>query len=273
MMGEAKRHQYSRAKFLTDHTKCAYCGQDATTTDHCPPRCFFKGRHWPEGCEFPACQKCNDETRLDEQGLALLIRVDLNQPDDSALSDEWVKLAKGVANNQPELLRDWSEGRPTERKRLFRKAFGKLGDDLRQDGWTAIKIDGPVTQAMIDRFLLKLAKAIYYRHTNNIFNGVLYTRFNNSLFVDNSEQFISSILSITPNLVFSTRNKVDLSDQFFYRYNLTPENDVMFAAGQLGRQFIFETIALSPESNRIWEEHRKSAGKSSGSFKRTDCIL
>ncbi len=272
-MGEAKRHQYSRAKFLTDHTKCAYCGQDATTTDHCPPRCFFKGRQWPEGCEFPACQECNDETRLDEQGLAVLIRVDLIKPDDADPSEEWLKLLKGVANNQPELLRDWREGRPTERKRLFRNAFGEHGDSMRHNGWTAIDMDGPVTQAMIDRFLLKLAKAIYYRHTNNVFSGVLYTRFANSLFVGDSTRMIESILSITPNRVFSTRNNVNISDQFFYRYNLTTENDMMFAAGQIGHQFLFETIALSPESNRKWEEQRKSAGKNSSSFKQTDCML
>ena len=72
-MGEGKRRQYSRQHFLAENRYCAYCGAAATTTDHCPPRCFFKRRTWPETYEFPACEPCNDVSRLDEQALAVLV--------------------------------------------------------------------------------------------------------------------------------------------------------------------------------------------------------
>jgi hypothetical protein len=52
MGGETKRRQRYRERFLLDHPRCAYCGEPATALDHCPPRCCFRGRHWPEGYVF-----------------------------------------------------------------------------------------------------------------------------------------------------------------------------------------------------------------------------
>lgn len=65
-MGEARIKQYNRRQFLKEHPVCCYCGDAATTTDHCPPRSFFERRGWPEGYEFPACGPCNDEGRMNE---------------------------------------------------------------------------------------------------------------------------------------------------------------------------------------------------------------
>ncbi len=60
-MGEAKRHQNRR-----DFSKCAYCGQPATSRDHVPPKCIFpENRH--NLITVPACENHNQsKSNLDE---------------------------------------------------------------------------------------------------------------------------------------------------------------------------------------------------------------
>ncbi len=99
-MGDAKRKLNRRQEFLRLHSRCVYCAGRATTSDHCPPRSFFSGRHWPETYEFSACQPCNAAARLDEQAFAVLVRSAV-QPRDEADQSEWKRLVDGVRNNQP----------------------------------------------------------------------------------------------------------------------------------------------------------------------------
>ena len=62
--------------FLAKHPLCCFCGgtEPAVTEDHVPARSFFAKRRWPEGYAFPACEKCNAATRLDEQVCNFLVR-------------------------------------------------------------------------------------------------------------------------------------------------------------------------------------------------------
>src|SRR5260370_26262593 len=74
-MGSATRY---RKAFLLAHPVCAFCGDvtPSTTIEHCPPRAMFQNRRWPEGFEFPACDRCNGGTRDDDLLIAMLARVD-----------------------------------------------------------------------------------------------------------------------------------------------------------------------------------------------------
>lgn len=135
-MGEAKLKQYNRQKFLLHHKRCCYCGAPSTTTDHCPPRSFFLGRKWPEGYEFPACNSCNQQARLDEQLLGVLTRVSVREDEATGLArQEWQKLVEGVRNNQPEVVEEWLSLSRNDIRRSFRKRFGDLGERLRNSGW------------------------------------------------------------------------------------------------------------------------------------------
>lgn len=62
---------------------CCFCGgtSPATTEDHQPGRLFFKGREWPEGFVFPACEPCNSASRLSEKVMALLIHGEADSDD------------------------------------------------------------------------------------------------------------------------------------------------------------------------------------------------
>src|SRR4051794_32377937 len=139
-MGQAKLNLNRRQAFLAAHPLCAYCGQSATTVDHCPPRSLFRARHWPETYEFPACESCNRAARLDEQALAVLLRIDMTEHKSDQDRSEWEKLVRGVRNNQPQLMREWTSVTLNEKKHKLRKAFGSQGDLLRRRGWGVLNM-------------------------------------------------------------------------------------------------------------------------------------
>ena len=45
------------------------------TVDHQPAKIIFPNKHRPEGLEFPACRRCNAQTKLDEAILAFVCRM------------------------------------------------------------------------------------------------------------------------------------------------------------------------------------------------------
>jgi hypothetical protein len=241
-MGEAKRKQYSRQEFLGEHPRCAYCGQPATTTDHCPPRSFFEARQWPEGYEFPACEECNQQSRLDEQVLAVLARIRLQDTSENA-HNEWVKLLGGVARNQPEFLNEWRDVSPSKNKREFRKAFGQDGDRLRWNGSGMIKL-GPLSKGAIRRFCFKLGQALYYRHIGEIFEGEISTKHIDPLIKNRDPDQLKAILELAPGFVRPERNSRSLEAQFIYRLNYSVELGALYAVVQFGPQMVFQIMAL-----------------------------
>lgn len=244
-MGEAKQNRDRRQKILDAHPWCIYCGARAATTDHCPPRSAFRGRHWPETYEFPACEPCNSGARLDEQVMAALFRSDFSEGNNIQL-EEWEKLAQGVKNNQREIAAEWQSLSRNEIKRTLRLAYGSEGDLRRQRGWSAINI-GPRTQAVISRFMIKLGKALYFKHNNHAFDGVLYTHHINRLRADTTPKYLAGIYKMAPGLPVVDRNKKSLADQFIYRFNHSPEHRAMYAVVEFGIQWIFQIIAVSRE--------------------------
>ena len=206
-MSEARVRQKRGQRLLKENPICIYCGAPATTTDHCPPRCFFEGRHWPETYEFPACKPCNERARLDEQALAVLIRAKAT----GAMNHEWEKLAQGVKNNQPAIVAEWTSLSRNEQKHALRDLFGRdSADNLRRLGWKAFNV-GPLSEAMINRFMVKLSKALYFRHNNALLDGVVYVLHINALSKDITPEFMNSILAIPTSLPALQRNNTPCS--------------------------------------------------------------
>jgi hypothetical protein len=242
-MGDATRKRKQLQALLLTHPWCVYCGAPATTIDHCPPRCFFEGRQWPESYAFPACADCNEQARLDEQALGVLIRIKLSA-NPQKRNAEWEKLMRGVRNNQPRVLAEWTEhGGIISQKHGMRERFGVEGDRLRREGWGLWNI-GPLTQSVMIRFMIKLSKALYYRHNGVLFDGVIYASHIDSLSKDSTPAFFADILRMAPTLLAPKRNNRSLADQFIYRFNHNAEHGVMYAVVQFSEQFIFQLIAL-----------------------------
>jgi hypothetical protein len=257
-MGEAKRKQLDRQKILAQHPWCIYCGGAATTTDHCPPRCFFVARAWPETYEFPACSPCNDEARLDEQALAVMIRSGVAQIKSQSDQDEWNRLLKGVHNNQPAMVAEWLSLGASERKRRFRELFGDAGDRMRHLGWGALHI-GPLSSAALTRFMVKLGKALYFRHNQTVLDGVIYADHINLLDRDRTPEVMQHILREAPQLSESRRANQSLQDQFVYRFNHSSEHGVMYAIVQFNEQYIFQLVVVGWEMEATLAEAARAA--------------
>jgi hypothetical protein len=245
-MGEARRRLSKTQELLKANPWCIYCGAQASTTDHCPPKSFFINRDWPDTYEYPACEPCNHGARLDEQALAVLIRAATPEGGSDAERPEWSKLAGGVKNNQPSIVAEWERISRNDIRRGLRLACGSEGDLRRQRGWSALHI-GPLTKAVIERFMIKLSKALFYKHNGKIFNGVLYIHHVNRLLRDTTPEYLKSIFQMAPALPEIKRNSRSLFDQFVYRFNHSPEHGVMYAVVQFGEQWMFQLIAVSRE--------------------------
>jgi hypothetical protein len=268
-MGAARLKKTKRQQLLEAHPLCIYCGAPATTTDHCPPRCFFEGRIWPESYEFPACEPCNARARLDEQALAVIVRAKALSP----LNSEWEKLAQGVKNNQPEIVAEWMSMSRNEQKSALRNTFGRAaGDTLRRLGWITINL-GPLTKAMITRFMIKLAKALYFRHTNAPLDGFVYVSHINVVDKDTTPEFVNSILAMAPALPAIQRNNTSMLDQFIYRFNCSAEHGVMYAVVQFGEQYIFQLIALSKPAASGLAVLAQANGMELPTVNRFECFL
>ncbi|HEU0082274.1 MAG TPA: hypothetical protein VFQ87_05325 [Bradyrhizobium sp.] len=159
---------------------------------------------------------------------------------------EWEKIVHGVKNNQPHVIAEWMDITRNKTKKTLRLAFGRDGDRRRQEGWGMANI-GPLTQAMISRFMIKLSKSLYYRHNNHVFDGVLYVNHINLIARNTTPEYLNGILKIAPRSPEIERNRRSLADQFIYPFNHSPEHRAMYAVVQFGEQFIFQLIAVSRE--------------------------
>lgn len=246
-VGEAKCKQYSREQFLREHPTCCYCGLPATTTDHCPPRAMFLDRIWPEGYEFPACHTCNQEARKDEQVLAMLGPLWFTKNQTKAETEHWKRHAKGLANNQPEIIAEMLSGRSrNEQHQAFRQILGnEVGDELRRRGYGIGEL-GPRIQAVISRFATKLAKALFYKHAGTVLDGELWAIHFTAADREKAIGVVELMLTIAPLQSETSRSGQVLNDQFTYRYNCSagPE-PVLYAVVQFNDQLMFNIVAAS----------------------------
>jgi hypothetical protein len=172
-----------------------------------------------------------------------LFRFRLAAQSDTALK-ELERLVDGVRNNQPKLAAEWTEMLPARRKREMRKLFGVDADRLRHEGWGALNL-GFLSQAVIDRFKVKLGKALNFKYNKKLFDGVIYTRDINSLTEPNFSDLMGQILSTAPLESNPKRNGKSLKNQFFYRCNFSPEHEAFYAVVQFSEQFIFQLIVVN----------------------------
>ena len=137
------------------------------------------------------------------------------------------------------------EHEPQRTKRRFAQhLWPRRRCNPRRLGWTMINL-GPLTRAMITRFMIKLAKALYFQHVKAPVDGFVQFFHTNAVDKDTTPEFINGILSMAPALPTIQRNKTSLLDQFIYRFNCSAEVGVMYAVVQFGEQYIFQLFALS----------------------------
>jgi len=221
MMGTKSKR---KKEFLAKHPICCFCGGEAPSQerDHIPSRVLFDDRHWPEGYEFPACKFCNRKTRHDEQVVAVLSRL-YPDPITEEGKKEVCERIRAVAYNYPALL---EEMKPSSRQ--VENALEKYGIKKPEGLTTAdlpfLNVSGPLVNGAVENFGRKLFLALYYFHTSKILpkQGGVVIRWYSSLQIEYDEipKELARHVSIFPKL---ERSRMDLSDQFFYRYRVTDD--------------------------------------------------
>jgi hypothetical protein len=223
-MGSATRH---RKAFLLAHPVCAFCGgvTPSTTIEHCPPRAMFQNRQWPEGFEFPACDRCNGGTRDDDLLIAMLARVD-------PLENRGDRDGKA-----PGLMARAHKRHPGMFERML--AIGEDGQPKASGEW---QITDEMRQA-VDVLAAKLAKGIYWQHTQDIFpndGGLAMTWYTNAdVARDGRYKLFESLQHLAGNAPLLTRSGTYLNDQFEYKFSLSPEKHILALQAKFGNAFGF----------------------------------
>lgn len=210
-----------KARFLSEHPHCCFCGgaTPSAEPDHVPSRAFFRAKQWPEGYEFPACVPCNRATRHDEQVVAMLSRL---YPDPSTEEEkaEMRERVRAVAHNYPDVLR---ETQPNLRQ--LRRAAAKYGLE-RPQGKTysdipALSLEGPLVNLAVENFSRKLFCALYYKHAGQILcpEGGIAVRWYTNLQVE-ADEIPSSLSAVLIGFPKLERSRMNLDDQFFYRWGI-----------------------------------------------------
>jgi len=244
-MGEAKTKRQRNLEFLHNYPLCVYCGKTAETIDHCPPRSFFYKREWPERFIFSACRFCNSEASRDEQVLSVLTRIRFSEDNElnSEKIKEFEKAMQGIINNQPLIALEWRNSKRIHQKSFMKSVFGVLGKELIQQGWGALSI-GPLTEAAISRFLVKIGKALYFKYNKKILDGFIYGSHVSTLTVPNPTEFFEKLAEATPYIDTPVRSNKNLSDQFSIRLNHNIDLGALISVMYFSEQIIYYIIAV-----------------------------
>ncbi len=219
----AGKNQHKK-QFLEAHPFCCFCGgyTPSTEIDHIPSRVLFNNRQWPVGYEFPACQQCNRASRHDEQVVGLLSRL-YPEPNTKKKEKEFDERLRAVADNYPGLLEEMMSI-PDQAQTTLSKYNIPTPGRIPPAGLAFLSVKGPLVNAAVANFGRKLFMALYYKHTGKILpkDGGIAILWYSNLQIENDEipRGFAPLVSGFPNL---ERSKMDLSDQFFYRFGVTDD--------------------------------------------------
>ncbi len=118
---------------------------------------------------------------------------------------------------------------------------------MRMAGYQATPM-GPKTEEAVRNFGVKLAKALYYKHTKKILDGeilMLSGALARGAFTPDG---LAAMLKIAPFEAQLQRGDEDLRSQFIYRFNYKDvETPILYAVTQFSDQLIYAITALSAE--------------------------
>ena len=143
---------------------------------------------------------------------------------------------------------------------------------MRYDGWGVVNI-GPLTEKAIERFMVKLGMALYYKHNGALFDGVIYADHVNFLAIDKPSDVLNKMLRMAPHLSTPQRANTLLIDRFIYRFQHSPEQGLMYAIVQFNEQFIFQLIVIDHKMADELEAMSRRDGSDLPSVRRYLCPL
>jgi hypothetical protein len=237
-----KSHKMSKKRrLLAEHPYCCFCGGSAaaTTSDHVPPKACFPDGFWPEGFEFPACEKCNHGTTKNDQifGFYAML-LDFNEVNRSAAySAKLKKLREGIANNCPEALPNPLDARPVHR----------MGN-LVTPSPVAISTGTPAAfREAAAGIGQKLTHALYYRERGKALS--IQHRFATACYqIQNSSTttLTECLGKLLPDPTIGSRSNIkSYGERFAYKSGAKGDDFFIYAA-QFGKGLIVWGIVLGP---------------------------
>jgi len=242
MMRATKRLSKTK-RFLLDHPYCCFCGgaEPSTTIDHVPPKACFPEGYCPEEFEFPACEKCNGESRRDDQLFGFYSQLlDFNEsnrtPADVA---KITKLQDSIAHNFPDALPDASTARP----------IYTVGSVITPSP-LAIEVRTPsLFREPVETLERKLTHALYYRETgralskNHLFLSEFYQP------QGSSDVLTKYLVGLLPDQTIGGRSNVkNYGERFGYKSGWKEMEDFFMYIAQFGRGLIVWGIVLGPDT-------------------------
>ncbi|WP_281984006.1 hypothetical protein [Thalassorhabdomicrobium marinisediminis] len=205
----------NRRKLLEKQPNCCFCGgkAKATTIEHAPPKVFFRNKQRPAGLEFPACRRCNNGSSQQDQ-VASYFSVTSGLVEESKETAN--KLLQGIANNTPDVLKllsHRSEERMIVRGESQNMVIANIHPNLRRK-W-------------INLWVAKQAFALWYHHTGEIIdqNGLVSVNWitNHALM---QRGLPEELLNLAVSEGSLEQGKIQVSDQYFYRFQVSKEEDI-----------------------------------------------
>ena len=207
-------------EFRKQHPHCCFCGgnEETETRDEVPPRSMFLEKVWPEGYQFPACKKCNQGSRLQDQLLALISRISVLDQHQEPIQSQII----AINNNQPQNLPRTTNSSIEAKKLLRALGISKPAGTFAAD--YPVALVPAETMREIDLVCLKLFCALYYMHVGKIVprssRVAILTTTNQIL--DLEDPFGWQMHETLVNRPRIARGTKDLTDQFNYRWGLEP---------------------------------------------------
>lgn len=243
---------------LTDPI-CYFCATRATETeDHVPSRECFRDRLGPEGFVFPACKICNNGAGQLEQVIALYVTMaDYGERP----AEQLIKLASGVANNNPDLLPKFELNANVARKHFRDKGMRLAPGDAY--GQTPIATLPAGHRDAFDLFGRRLTCALYYKELRkplplDYFLVTGWLPWSEGI---QSDAF-QKMAGYFPNAVSTGRTNTDIGDQFSYEWGLHPDGEIFGFMAQFAHSYFFLGAAASPDlhaANNMgrpgWKKH------------------
>ncbi|MEP4704346.1 MAG: hypothetical protein ABJZ62_05800 [Hyphomicrobiales bacterium] len=130
--------------------KCVFCGiNDATTTDHIPPKSVFRKEQRKNSLTVPACNDCNCASNIDDETFKVVIGLIPNSASSTTNQSLMVGVSKTLGKNN-QLTRNLFKNSTAELV-LNKFGFSESSPVLHYD-----------TEA-IERVAIKIGKALYFK--------------------------------------------------------------------------------------------------------------
>jgi hypothetical protein len=244
-VGDARK---KKQRFLAANSYCCFCGGNeiATSVDHVPPRTCFVERAAPEGFEFPACDRCQGATRLDELAFGMFVRLS-DPSDENYRSAEVQKIVQGIRNNLPHLSPIVGLSTIDRRRALRAKGLtvppGKTVAEIPMVGFP------PAIDAYIHRYARKLAAALYYKEKGNPIglDFVIWTGWTAATDKRQMEGYLQ-VAAMSPFRTVGTRINLNFGDRFGYKCDKADDNDLFTAVAQFGQGLVIAMLVADGES-------------------------